>query len=216
MDGKAGEKPVVHGVPYFSQWESPELVADLVAGKRRASQDPLWKNSGAESRDSYEFWSGRLCGVACLRMALKFWFGTTPTAFEIVRECLDAGVYRLDGQKVHGLVYAPFADYVTNRWRIQADSRPQLPVSQLRGLIQEGALPLLSVHKSIRTPEVTPPSRGGHLVLGVGASDSSIYLHNPSGFHNLSQEFAELSWHDFDRFYAGRGVVLRPLDPRVG
>ncbi|WP_037779456.1 C39 family peptidase [Streptomyces sp. SID8376] len=202
--------PVVHSVPYFSQWESPELVSNLVAGTRRASQDPLWKNSGAESPDSYEFWSGRLCGVACLRMALKFWFGVAPTAFDILRECVDAGAYRLDGQKVHGLIYAPFADYVTNRWRIQADSRPQLPVSELRDLIREGALPLLSVHKSIRTPAVTPPSRGGHLVLGVGASDSAIYLHNPSGFHSVSQEFAELSWRDFDGFYAGRGVVLLP------
>lgn len=204
--------PVVQRVPYFSQWESPELVSDLVTGTRRASQDPRWRNSGAESPESYEFWSGRVCGVACLRMALKFWFGAVPTAFDIVRECLDAGAYRLDGQQVHGLIYAPFADYVTSRWRIQADSRPQLSVSELRDLIREGALPLLSVHKSIRTPEVTPPGRGGHLVLGVGASDAAIYLHNPSGFYSVSQEFAELSWRDFDRFYAGRGVVLLPPD----
>ncbi|MFE2490262.1 C39 family peptidase [Streptomyces mirabilis] len=201
--------PVVHRVPYFSQWESSELVSDFVTGARKASQDPLWGNSGAESPDSYEFWARRLCGVACLRMALTFWFGTAPAALELARECLEAGAYRVEGHKVHGLIYAPFATYATSRWKVHAASRPQLPSAELRNLIFAGALPLVSVHPSIRTPAVTPASRGGHLVLGVGASDTAIYIHNPSGLHGVSQEFFELSWGDFDRFYAGRGVVLQ-------
>jgi hypothetical protein len=52
---------------------------------------------------------------------------------------------------------------------------------------------LLSVHKTVRTPEVDPPSTGGHLVLAVGASEESVMPHNPSGLPAESQEFASVA-----------------------
>ncbi|MEU2741972.1 C39 family peptidase [Streptomyces sp. NPDC007095] len=201
-------------MPYFSQWESPELVGEFVTGRRTGAEDPRWRDSGAESPESYEFWARRLCGVACLRMALSYWFGTAPNAFELAAECLDAGAYRVEGQQVEGLIYAPFVSYVVGRWPVSAESHPELPAEELGKLVGAGALPLLSVSSSIRTPETSPTHRGGHLVLAVGASDAAVYLHNPSGLPGVSQEFAEVAWDDFARFYAGRGVVLRRADGR--
>lgn len=85
----------VHDVPYFSQWESPELVPEFITGARSAADDPLWPGSGAASASEYEFWARRLCGMACLRMALKHWRGTTPPSVTLASECVQAGAYIL-------------------------------------------------------------------------------------------------------------------------
>ncbi|MFE1852168.1 C39 family peptidase [Streptomyces sp. NPDC059489] len=202
---------IVHPVPYFSQWESSELVAKFVSGSLNAAEDPLWRDSGAPSAEDYAFWSRRLCGVACLRMALRYWTGESLPAFQLAQECMEAGAYRVAGDKVHGLIYAPFATYVKKRWGLPCASRPKFSLSEVRACIERGGLPLLSVHPSIRTPEVHPPHQGGHLVLGVGCDEQAIVLHNPSGLKGVSQEFFEIDWARFDTFYAGRGVEIGPV-----
>ncbi|MFC7619687.1 hypothetical protein [Microlunatus sp. GCM10028923] len=53
-----------------------------------------------------------------------------------------------------------------------------------------------------------PPSRGGHLVLAVGADEEGLLIHNPSGLPGVSAQSAEVSWARLAAFYAGRGVLL--------
>jgi len=38
-----------HHVPYYSQWESADLVPEFVTGARESADDPLWQKSGAAS-----------------------------------------------------------------------------------------------------------------------------------------------------------------------
>ena len=57
---------VPSGVPYFSQWESPEFVGRFLDGSLRAAADPRWASSGALTPGEYEFWSHKVCGLACL------------------------------------------------------------------------------------------------------------------------------------------------------
>lgn len=76
MSGRLGhmsDAPVflTRPVPYYAQWESAALVPDIIGGTLSAADDPLWQRSGAASREEYAFWSWRLCGMACLRMALE-------------------------------------------------------------------------------------------------------------------------------------------------
>jgi len=59
-------------VPYFSQWESPELAAEFIDGSRRAADDPRWADSGASTPEEYEFWSHKVCGLACLKMIMAW------------------------------------------------------------------------------------------------------------------------------------------------
>ena len=40
-------------VPYFSQWESADRAADIIAGTLKVADDPLWRNSGADSVAEY-------------------------------------------------------------------------------------------------------------------------------------------------------------------
>ncbi|MDH6124859.1 C39 family peptidase [Kitasatospora sp. GP82] len=201
---------IIHQVPYHSQWESPDLVPDILAGTLLAADDPLWERSGAESPEDYEYWSWRLCGMACLRMALDFWWGVSPGPVALAQECLAAGAYvRHPDGRLDGLIHAPFATYAHRRWGLFAEAR-SLPAEDLPDLLAEGRLAMLSVHPSIRTLDPQPPRTGGHLVLAVGAEDEHLLIHNPSGFPDGSQSFAPVPWADLGRFYAGRGIVLGP------
>jgi len=203
--------PIIHQVPYYSQWESPGLVPDILDGTVRAADDPLWERSGAASEDEYEYWSWRLCGMACLRMSLDFWWGVAPAAVRLAEECRQAGAYvRHPDGRLDGLIHAPFAGYARDRWGLYAEARSPLAAEELRGELTAGRLAMLSVHPSIRTLDPHPPRQGGHLVLAVGANDQELLIHNPSGFPDGSQQYARVPWPDLDRFYAGRGVVLGP------
>ncbi|MFF8574004.1 C39 family peptidase [Streptomyces sp. NPDC015408] len=199
---------ITHPVPYYSQWESAGLVPEFIAGRLDAADDPLWQKSGADSPDEYAFWARRMCGVACLRMALDFWQRPVPPAVPLVRELCDAGAYVRDGDSVKGLIYRPFAEHVRARWGLSAETAPDLPAVRVREVVAAGGLALLSVHPTVRTPDVEPPSKGGHLVLAVGVSEEHVVLHNPSGLPGRSQEAAHVPWAGLERFYAGRGVIL--------
>jgi hypothetical protein len=198
-------------VPYFSQFASPELVPELIAGTLPAEDDPRWAASGAASPQEYAWWCRRVCGMACLRMALVHWRGEAPRTVELAHECVAAGAYVVDGERVQGLIYAPFADYVRERWGLAAQVETALAPAQVRKHLDAGQLPMLSVHPSIRTLDPEPPGRGGHLVLAVDHDDEALYVNNPSGFPG-SQHGARVPWPDLDRFFARRGVVLS--DPR--
>ncbi|RPK71522.1 hypothetical protein EES45_34540 [Streptomyces sp. ADI97-07] len=197
-----------HPVPYYSQWESRTLVPEFITGQLDAADDPLWQKSGADTPQEYAFWARRMCGVACLRMALDFWRHQVPPSVPLVRDLCEAGAYVRDGNTVKGLIYAPFAEYVAERWGMEAKAVPHLPAALVQETIESGRLALLSVHKTVRTPEVDPPNKGGHLVLAVGSTKEGVMLHNPSGLPGVSQEFAVVPWLTFDRFYAKRGVII--------
>lgn len=200
---------IQHSVPYYSQWESAALVPEFISGTRSAADDPLWQKSGADSPQEYAFWAPRMCGVACLRMALDYFGHTVPPSVPLVRELETAGAYVRDGESVQGLIYRPFAEHVTDRWGITAIPARNLPVAEITRHVTAGRLIVISVHKTIRHPETSePPSRGGHLVLAVGATDDALLIHNPSGLPGTSQEHAPVPWERLERFYAGRGVVL--------
>ncbi|MZD07692.1 hypothetical protein GTW43_21785 [Streptomyces sp. SID5785] len=197
-------------VPYHSQWASPRLVEDIVTGRIPASEDPQWASYGAADPDEYAWWSWRLCGVACLRMALEYFGHTAPPAMEIARACVEAGAYVRHDEGLHGLIYAPFATWAEARFGIEAEVRPRLTEPELRTALEGGRLVMLSVHPSIREPATEPPGTGGHLVLAVGATDRALVLHNPSGFFGRSQEYAHVPWDRLGTFTAWRGVVLGP------
>src|SRR3989338_258315 len=65
---------VYKNVPYFSQWESKDLVNDIINKKISAKDDPLWKKSGAKNKKEYELWSWNGCGMACFKMILAYKF----------------------------------------------------------------------------------------------------------------------------------------------
>ncbi|MGW6918727.1 C39 family peptidase [Kitasatospora sp. NPDC054939] len=214
-----GDRPdVLHAVPYYAQWESPELVRAIVTGAVDAADDPRWGASGARTPEEYAWWSWRLCGVACLRMALDHWWGVLPTTMRLARECEAAGAYVREGDRLRGLRHEPFAGYLRERWGLAARPVPAADGDALAAELAGGRLVVLSVHPGIREPEAGAaapagaggPRRAGHLVLAVGAGPAELVIHNPSGYPGESQAYARVPWDLLDHWYAGRGIVLGP------
>jgi hypothetical protein len=196
------------GVPYYSQWESPGLVPQFLDGSLSAADDPNWARSGARTRAEYAFWARRLCGLACLRMVLGNRGLPVPPVIRLVEQALEWKAYVRDGDRVEGLIYKPFADWVGHDYGISAAVVPDLTLEQVCASARPAAPVMASVHSWIRWPERTPPQTGGHLVLVTGAAGGVLRLHNPSGLPDASQRDARIHAADFARFFAGRGLIL--------
>lgn len=206
----AGPAPLgPSGVPYFSQWESADLADRFVAGSLPADRDPRWSASGARTRAEYAFWSGKVCGVACLKMIMAWRGLPVPPTMRLVERALARRAYVRDGARVTGLVYQPFAAWVGEEYGIAAGVARDLPLSALAARASPAAPVIASVHPWLRWPDRTPPQRGGHLVLVTGAGGGALRLHNPSGLPGASQRDVLVAESDFERFFAGRGIVIR-------
>lgn len=197
------------GVPYFSQWESPELVPQFVDGTLKSADDPRWAASGARTADEYGFWSPKVCGLACLRMILGSRAMQVPPLMRLVARALDWNAYIADGDRVVGLIYQPFADWVSRDFGIRADVVPEMALDLVSDVASPATPVIASVHPWIRWPDRSPPATGGHLVLVTGASDGLIRLHNPSGLPSTNQRDAAVAAADFARFFAGRGLIVQ-------
>lgn len=210
------DRSTLHQVPYYSQWESPDLVPDFIAGTRPVRDDPLWQKSGAADPDEYAFWADRTCGIACLRMALDYFGEQVPPVMSLVTDLCEVGAYVRADDTVAGLIYRPFAAYVTRRWpAITATVHTDLDETQIADALHAGSLVVISVHKTIRTLAPHPISRGGHLVLAVGADKTALRINNPSGLPGHSQRAHHVPWADLPRFYARRGIVLSHTEEPV-
>jgi hypothetical protein len=197
------------GVPYFSQWESAELVPQFIDGSLRAGDDPRWAASGAQTPAEYEYWSNKVCGVACLKMILAWRGLPVPETMRLVDRALAWKAYIPQGERVAGLIYQPFAEWVSAEYGITADVAPHLPLELLAGSASPDTPVIASVHKWVRWPHRNPPVRGGHLVLVTGVAGGLVRLHNPSGWPGLSQQDALIKVSSFTRFFAERGLVIR-------
>ncbi len=202
---------VIKKIPYFSQWESWELVGEIIGGRIKAREDPKWKLSGAKTSEEYEYWSWNICGMACLKMILASKFGEEHKTIELAKKCEEYGGYVQNGEKIDGLFYKPFCKFLANEFQIKAKIfRIFLTIGGIKREIQKGNYFIVSVSSSIRDAAKTPEHKGGHLILITGFDDrkKTLFLHNPSGFYGKTQENHEISEKDFCKFFAGRGILI--------
>jgi Peptidase_C39 like family len=198
-----------HPVPWITQYATPSLIAAIAYQGHPPADDPNWQASGAPTRQAYGRWCSRLCGMACLRMALATRDGNAPSLFELLDGCLEYGGYveEPDG-RVKGLLYRQFTDFARDRYQLQADVITSLTPERMESELGRGRLVMASVHKEIRRPEREPPATGGHLVLVTGYQAGHLTFHNPSG-HTTEAGIATLPVTIFDRFSAHRGIALQ-------
>ena len=206
-----GDAVTLRNVPYYSQWESRDLTASVVAegAKVALARDPLWASSGAADLDEYVEWADHVCGMACLKMMLAARSGMVVPTLELARGCTDFGGYVIqpDGA-IKGLIYAPFTRFVAERFGMRAEVVVDVEAADLPGIMARAEFFMASVHPGVRWPEREPPGKGGHLVLVHAATPERIVFHNPSGHDRDSQEDAALAPEVFARFFAGRGVAV--------
>jgi len=195
-------------VPYVCQWATPELAADLIAGRVTLADDANWALSGAHDRAEYVEWANHVCGMACLKMVLSHRDGDAPSLMELARRSLPYGAYVREGERIKGLIYAPFVDYVREQFALAAEVRVGLEPGELLPLLARHRYFMASVHPGIRQPEQVPPQRGGHLVLVTAVEADCVTFHNPSGDSLETRKQVRLPMNHFGRFFAGRGIAI--------
>ena len=199
---------MLSSVPYVCQWATPELAADLIAGRVTLADDVNWARSGARDRAEYIEWANHVCGMACLKMVLSHRDGEAPSLLELVRRSLPYGAYVREGERIKGLIYAPFVDYVREQFALESEVRVGIEPEDLPQVLSQRRYFIASVHPGIRRPEQTPPQRGGHLVLVTAAEADCVTFHNPSGDSPATRQQVTLPLSSFGRFCAGRGIAI--------
>ena len=202
-------KRYVHdNVPYYSQWETPELVEAIITGQIDAREDPLWRHSGAAYVDEYAEWSRNGCGMACLKMILGAMHGATIPLVTLGKKGVEYGVYKLPLDDSPGMFYAPFVKCIEAEFGLKGKASAALTMSEIKKAIAHDGFVIASVTPEIRFPSKPPKRRGGHLVLLFGYDDEKqiFYLHNPSGFDG-TRESLEISYKNFARFFDHKGVI---------
>lgn len=194
--------------PSITQYATPDLIEAIAYRGHPPGDDPNWHASGAPDKKSYAFWCARLCGMACLKMALTARDGDAPSLFDLLDGCRAYGGYveRPDGT-VGGLYYDPFVRFADAQYRLRAEIVTSLTDERLERELDRGNLVMASVHKEIRKPESPAPGRGGHLVLVTGYRDGRFHFRNPSG-HVPSAVTTSLLRSRFDDYAAHRGIIL--------
>jgi hypothetical protein len=199
------------GLPYYSQWESRDLVGKIIRNEMSAADDPEWNKSGAQVPLEYELWGRNACGMACLKMILFDQLGKEFPIVDLARKCMEYGGYQKKGETIDGLYYMPFLSFIKDEYDL--DGRIIVPMSE-DDIVEEVAKKnyvIASVNHRIRHPEKEFNGRkGGHLVLVSGSNiDTKIFeIHNPSGDTRQSQEYAQVSFRNFNKFFAHRGIVI--------
>ncbi|MBZ0329581.1 hypothetical protein KZO25_04525 [Halomonas sp. ANAO-440] len=200
---------------YYSQWVSSELIPGFLDGNMNASDDPRWAESGAASATEYASWARHICGMACTKMLLEDLRGERRSLFELLTQCREAGGYVITEEGIKGLYYRPLVQLLREWHQLDAEVIEHVDTGHFLQWLGEGHRIIASVHPSIRTPELSPPHRGGHLVYLFGLDGRRrLRFHNPSGLSGTSQADARLEPADFERFFAGRGILVRSHQPR--
>ena len=199
---------LIENVPYYSQWESPELVASILAGDIQAEDDPRWRESGAIDKVEYNIWSQSACGMACTKMEISHKLNKIIPIVELGKKCADYGGYKISPNNVSGLIYKPYVNFIKSEYNLDAKAVSHLSIAQILKELHDGRFVIASVNYDIRNPRLTPMQKGGHLVLVLGYDmyKKIIYFHNPSGNMIENQQYATVSFADFDKFFAGRGI----------
>ena len=199
------------GIPYFSQWESAARAADIIAGDLKVTDDPLWRNSGANSAAEYAEWANHICGMACLKMILAARTGTVHPNMHLTRVAVEFGAYQVRDGEIRGMIYAPMVEMVKNKFAIDAEVVTGIATGDIASILRPGSMFIASVHPSIRWLKGPPPRRGGHLVLVTSASNERVVFHHPAGHSEETPRDGRVPTPLFDEFFAGRGVhVLAP------
>lgn len=203
-----GEASRHEGVPYYSQWGSPEWVAAIVENGADPCDDPGWRRSGFAQADDYRFWAKRLCGLTCLESALDYWEIEHAPRAGLLQAALRHGVYRVreDGG-VDGLIYRPFAEWVEADFGVGVEVMTDESLEATAARLNAETLAIVSVSPEIRYPDRPNARTGGHLILLHGRGEGGVWFHNPSGVAPYQAD-AWLPYATVARFHARRGMAL--------
>lgn len=210
---------IIKGMPYYSQFISSDLMDEILGGKKPAQEDLRWKESGATTKNEYAIWAHNGCGMACIEMILEKKLSRKMSLVELGKLCMSYGGYA-DNKSAqmkndytnyyNGLFYAPFLTFIKKEFRLNGLVVSPMVENEIIKALDDKKFVIASVHPAIKNTEMFPEGKRGHLVLVVGydVKKKKFYLHNPSGIYKKSQQYADITFHDFNRYFAKRGIII--------
>ncbi|WP_085368235.1 C39 family peptidase [Leifsonia sp. NCR5] len=196
--------------PYESQWGDPRCNEALIV----RGEDPAalhdWMLDGYATADEYRYWARNVCGLACLRSVVRVWRPSAAgaTMRELIDGAMDAGALVPEEHTVRGLYYRPFLSWIADEFGLDGEVVEGSTAREHFSAVAPGVVAIASVTPEIRYPDRPNERVGGHLVLVHGFDGETVSFHNPSGIGRTAAD-ASLPVDEFERFYAGRGMLLR-------
>lgn len=201
-------------LPYYSQFEDSKLVRDIIEKNVEAESYKKWKQSGAKSREEYQFWANKMCGMACLKMILKKEAGKIYPIVKLGKLAAKYGAYRVEKDDIPGLFYDQFTEFVKEEFNLKASYSSMMSIKRIMLELSKGNYVIASVSPLIRyandNKKIDLVNKGGHLVVmtGYDLGKRVLYLHNPSGFFQHSQRDFEIGFEKFLMYFAGRAIIV--------
>lgn len=151
--------------------------------------------------------------MACTKMVIAHALHKTVSLVDLGKQCLKYNGYKLPLEDHPGLYYGPFSTFLKKEYGLQAQSISGLAISDIIKAIRNGDYVIASVTPEIRYPNKKPKHKSGHLVLIIGYDSVKqiIYFHNPSGTVKSNQEYTEVTFKQFSRFFSYRGIIIYKL-----
>ena len=207
-------------VPYHCQFASADRVRDLINGDLALTDDPNWRDYGAESPEEYAHWALRSCGVVCVKMAVEAVRGEASGAvMDWVREGLSIDGYlteirpdRPDQRVEKGWLHDALVQ-LAERHGVRASRTADLKLDDLAACMMADQLVIASVTSELGD-DVPITRSSGHLVVvtGVDLHDDGavrgVIVHNPSGREAVYQAGVRIPAARFEAGFSGRGIVV--------
>lgn len=208
---------VPYDVPYVPQFASATLINDYIHHGFGGWNDPNWQAFGSQDPADQDFWSHRICALACLKMAIEANTRHRPTLWQLVQQGLSYNGYLVhddQGKLVDEGWYVDVQIKLANDYGIEMVGHGYVPMLAMCQPILDGHLVAAAVSPELGERKPKWWRYGGHLVLIYGfewrnGRLRSYHLHNPSGRYPELQASAVIPASRFSKLFAFRFSILK-------
>ncbi|EKE26353.1 MAG: hypothetical protein ACD_4C00314G0001 [uncultured bacterium (gcode 4)] len=187
-----------YNIPSYTQWESKNLVDEILSWKFDTKNDSLYKESWALNPEEYEMYSWQICWITCLKMILKSIYKEQEyKLIELAKEAEIFWVYKRNTNSdlkvnLDWLFHKPFMKFIKKFW-LTWTSKYFIKKYNLANLIKNNNFIIASVNPIIREENPWINSKSGHLILVTWYKIAKwkilwFFINNPSWYFGKSQE----------------------------
>lgn len=193
---------------YQSQAITAVPLKKAVSTPLLSLESPDWRAFGFRTKEEYEFWCVRLCGIACLKITLNYFHIDLRTNLATIAEWCR--VYRgYDIVADRGWTHRSLMAYLESKRLKVSLGRFLLWPMIINNLRQNNVL-IVSIKEG---KGVNPLIGDGHLIVLVGAAEASgerrvHYLDPAKPEKPFMNQASSMTWSDFLRLYRLRFIKV--------
>ncbi len=190
-------------------YQGQEVPVVLVKETPSSFDNLNWRTFGFQTKEEYEFWCVRLCGIACLRIVLNYFQIDPQSNIATIAEwCRLHGGYDIMADR--GWEHRSLAAYLEHKGLEVSLGRLLLWPMIIHNLRRNNVLIVSIKEGRGRNPLVGD----GHLVVLVGASEASegrrVYYLDPAKPEKpLMNQASSVAWSDFLQLYRLRFIKVK-------